>query len=105
MTFLGSNDPITCTGTYIKPNITIIHQTFTVIYQKIDLGRQKWLVYYGDIWFNTGPDACNWIIGTQESHEYAIQRGWTSNMTVWCKNETPHIAISVIQSQFSGKLQ
>ena len=36
-----SNDPITCTGNYIKPNITIIHQKFTVIYQKIGLGRQK----------------------------------------------------------------
>ena len=36
MTFLGSNDPITCTGTYIKLNITIIHYTFTVIYHKID---------------------------------------------------------------------
>ena len=45
MTFLGSNDPITCTGTYIKLNITIIHYTFTVIYHKIDFGGQKWLYW------------------------------------------------------------
>ena len=36
MTFRDSNDPITCIGTYIKLNITIIHSTFTVIYHKID---------------------------------------------------------------------
>ena len=23
-----------------------------------------------------GPSACNWIIGTQESHEKALQIGW-----------------------------
>ena len=52
-----------------------------------------------------GPSACNWIIGAQESRENALQTGWASNMTVWCKNETPSIAITVIQSQFYGKLQ
>ena len=36
-----------------------------------------------------GPNACNWIIGAQESHENALQTGWASNMTVWCKNKTP----------------
>ena len=41
MTFLGSNDPITCIGTYIKPNITIIHYIFTVIsiYIKLEAVR------------------------------------------------------------------
>ena len=52
-----------------------------------------------------GPNACNWIIGAQESHENALQTGWASKMTVWCKNETPRIAVSVIQSQFYSKLQ
>ena len=28
------------------------------------------------ILFDMGPSACNWIIGTQESHEYAIQTLW-----------------------------
>ena len=54
---------------------------------------------------NMGPNACNWIVGAQESHENALQTGWTSNITVWCKNETPHTAISIIQSQFYGELQ
>ena len=51
------------------------------------------------------PNACNWIIGAQESHENALQTGWASNMTLWYENETPSIAISVLQSQFYGKLQ
>ena len=57
------------------------------------------------MWSIMGPNACNWIIGAQEKHENALQTGWASNMTIWCKNETPSIAISVLQSQFSGKLQ
>ena len=28
------------------------------------------------ILFDMGPSACNWIIGTQESHENAIQTVW-----------------------------
>ena len=40
-----------------------------------------------------GPNACNWILGAQESHENALQTGWASNITVWCKNETPGIAV------------
>ena len=52
-----------------------------------------------------GPNAGNWIVGAQESHENALQTGWTSNMTVWYKKDTTSIAISVLQSQFYGKLQ
>ena len=62
-------------------------------------------MFYGNIWFNMGPNACNWITGTQESHENALQTGWASNMSVWWENETPSIAVSVIQSQFYGTLQ
>ena len=36
----------------------------------------EFLVNYSNIWFNMGPSACNWIIGTQESHEKALQIGW-----------------------------
>ena len=36
----------------------------------------EYRVNYGNIWFNIGPNACNWIIGTQESHENALQTGW-----------------------------
>ena len=36
----------------------------------------EYRVNYGNIWFNMGPNACNWIIGTQESHENAIQTVW-----------------------------
>ena len=57
------------------------------------------LVY---IWSNMGPNACNWIIGAQESHDNALQ---TSNMTVWYKKDTSSIAVSVLQSQFYGKIQ
>ena len=65
----------------------------------------EFLVFRGNIWFNTGSNACKWIIGAKESHENALQTGLVSNMTVWCKNETPSIAVSAIQSQFSGKFQ
>ena len=61
-------------------------------------------MYYGNIWFNIGTSACNWIIGAQESRENALQTGWTSNMTVWYKKDTTSIAISVLKSQFYGKL-
>ena len=47
-----------------------------------------------------GPNACNWIIGAQESHENALQ---TSNMSVWYKKDTTSIAVSVIKSQFYGE--
>ena len=36
----------------------------------------EFLVKYSNISFNIDPNACNWIIGTQESHEYAIQTVW-----------------------------
>ena len=32
----------------------------------------EFLVNYSNIWFNMGPSACNWINGTQESHEKAL---------------------------------
>ena len=64
----------------------------------------KCIVYQSNIWFNVGPNACNWIIGTQESNENALRTGWASNMTVWYKNETHSIVISAFQSQFYGKL-
>ena len=46
----------------------------------------EYIVNYGNIWFNIGPNACNWIIGTQESHENALGTGWASN-------DTPSIVI------------
>ena len=48
---------------------------------------------YGNIWFNIGPTACNWIIGTQESRENALQTGGATNMT-GAKKDTTSIAIS-----------
>ena len=55
----------------------------------------EYKVNYGNIWFNIGPNACIWIIWTQESHENALQAGWASNMTVWYKKDTTSIAVSV----------
>ena len=63
------------------------------------VNSSEYLVY---IWFNMGPSTCNWIIGAQESRENGLE---TSNMTVWYKKDTSSIAISVVQSQFYGKLQ
>ena len=62
----------------------------------------EFLAKYSNILFNMGPNACDWIIGAQESRENGLQ---TSNMTVWYKKDTTSIAISVLQSQFYGKLQ
>ena len=65
----------------------------------------EYRVNNGNIWFNMGPNACNWIIGAKESHENALQTGLVSNMIVWYKKNTTSIAVSVLQSQFYGKLQ
>ena len=36
----------------------------------------EYRVNNGNIWFNMGPNACNWIIGTPESHENALKTVW-----------------------------
>ena len=55
------------------------------------------------IWSNRCPNACNWIIGAQESLKRPQDR--LGIMTVWCKKDSPRTAVSVLQSQFNGKLQ